>query len=303
MAVVWLGLGAAACRSAASYPARDGSTSVVVAPDAGFGSVNATIHTEECPEVVVTAAPAQARIGQAVQVVVRATGTDAGTSFTYRWTAAGGSVADPAAAATSYTCPGRDQAGPQALVVTVSDGTCEVTRTMSIGCFALADGGDPSGGGGAPGGVAPACAQGDATTCEGADCNQCTIESCDTLTGVNRRGGTPIAGCDIYVTDAQQQACQRAYACMRDSGCVRNSDPVRCWCGSVDPEQCETGAVPAGGPCRQAISDAAGTTDPVLIDLRLTDPSYPIGGAINLVTRRSVSCSVLSDPPYPVCRL
>jgi hypothetical protein len=302
MAVMWLGLGATACRSVAIYPTRDGSTSVVVAPDAGFGSVRATVHTDECPEVVVTAAPAQAHIGEAVQVVVRATGTDAGATLTYHWSAAAGSVADPAAAATSYTCPGRDQAGPQTLVVTVSDGTCEITRTTSIGCFALADGGDPTGGGGAPGSVLPGCGQGDSTTCEGDACNQCTNDSCDTLAAVSLRGGTPIAGCDIYVTDAQQQACQRAYACMRDSRCVQNSDPRHCWCGSVDLEQCETGAAPAGGPCRQAISDAAGTTDPVLIDLRLTDPSYPIGGAINLATCRSVSCSVLSDPPNPVCR-
>jgi hypothetical protein len=304
MMATWLTASVGACRVAALYPTRDGSTSILVPDDAGFGSVKTAVSADVCPQLVVSAAPADARIGESLHVTAQVVDPDPGAAITFRWSSAAGSFADATIAETDYACPGRDQAGPQRLSVTVSDGACEVTRTLSVACFALADGGGPTSTVDAAGDAGPACVQaGDPTICEGDACNSCTFDNCDTLAAVNARGGVPIAGCDIYVTEAQQQLCQRAYACMRDSHCMQNSDPRRCWCGSADTEACETGAVQANGPCRQAISDAAGSTDPVLIDLRLTDPVFPIGGAVNLATCRSVSCSVLSDPPSPVCRL
>jgi len=292
-------VGVTACQRPAQYPTRDGSIFVL---DPGSGAVAVAVaDAQVCPGAVLAIAPAEARIGESLRVSVDLPGLAAGAAPQLRWFASAGSFADPGAATTSYTCPGRDQAGPQTLGVTVSMGACRITRQLTVACFALADGGGPASTDAGDAGVI--CGAGDPTACEGPACQQCTLESCDTLAAVNRRGGTAIAGCDIYVSDLQQQQCQRAYACMRDSGCVDNSNPIRCWCGSVVPELCETGQVPGNGPCRQAIFEAAGSSDPVLVDLRLTDPGFPIGGAINLATCRSVSCSVLSDPPNPVCRL
>jgi len=292
-------LGVNACQGRARYPTRDGSV-FVVTPGSGSAAVVVT-GAEVCPGAVVALAPAEARIGESLRVSVDLIGLAPGAAPTLQWFASAGSFADPAAATTLYTCPGRDQAGSQTVGVTVTTAVCQVTRQVVTTCFALADGGGPAGSD--AGDARPTCAGGNPTTCEGEACQQCTFDNCDTLAAVNVRGGTAIAGCDIYVSDVQQQQCQRAYACMRDSGCVDNSNPIRCWCGTVAPEPCETGQVPGNGPCAQAIFDAAGSRDPVLVDLRLTDVTFPIGGAINLATCRSVSCSILSDPPNPVCRL
>jgi hypothetical protein len=291
--------GGSACQRSAQYPTHDGS---IFVGHPGSGSAAVTVlGTEDCPGAVLALAPAEARIGESLQVSVDLVGLASGSAPRLQWFASAGSFADPAAAATVYTCPGRDQAGAQTLGVTVSTVACQLTRQVTTTCFALADGGGPAGSDARDAG--PTCGAGDPTTCEGEACQQCTFDNCETLAAVNLRGGTAIAGCDIYVSDLQQQQCQRAYACMRDSACVDNSNPIRCWCGTVAPELCETGQVPGNGPCLQPIFDAAGSRDPVLVDLRLTDATFPIGGAINLATCRSVSCSVLSDPPNPVCRL
>jgi hypothetical protein len=167
---------------------------------------------------------------------------------------------------------------------------------------ALADGGGPATTG--PGGAGDAgtgCVNADPTTCEGDPCNQCTSDNCDTVASTAASGAVPVAGCDLFVTDDQIARCQRLYACMRDSVCVQNSDPTRCWCGAVDPYACETGMEPGTGPCVQQFIDAAGSSDASVINDRLTDPNYPLGGAINLAACRSASCSRLSDPPNPVC--
>jgi hypothetical protein len=294
--LIILRFGLAGChRQPQHYPTRD-----IV--DAGVGAASITVRSDDCPAVVFTVSPEQARIGQAVSVSARATDPDPGDSMAFSWTASAGSFANAAAAATTYTCPGRDHAGPQTITLAVSDGSCTTTRQAPVICVALADGGSPpatGGGGGADAGAN--CAQGDPTTCEGDPCNRCTNDHCDTLASQSAKGGVPIAGCDIFVSDDQQARCQKLYACMRDSNCVQNSDPTRCWCGSVDPYQCETGMEPAGGPCVQQFMDAASSSDAVVINDRLTDSRFPIGGAINLAACRSVYCSRLSDPPNPVC--
>ena len=298
-ALVVLKLGLVGCERRAVYPIR-------ATLDAGFGSLRLAVAGDDCPAVIVTASPAEARIGESIGVRARIDNAAPDGVRTYSWTASASRFADPSAAETTYTCPGRDRAGPQTLTLQVSNGSCTTTQQATVSCYALADGGgpattqDPDSGAGEVG--AP-CAHGEPTTCEGDLCNQCTTDNCPTLANVTIQGGTPTAGCDIYLTVEQQAQCQRLYACMRDRGCVRNNDPTVCWCGAVDPERCETGQEPAGGPCLQEIIAAAGTTDPTLIELRLTDATFPIGGAINLVSCRSVACSALSDPANPVCRL
>ncbi len=291
-------LGAAGCDRTARYPTRDVWTPAV---DAGFGSLSATIGADTCPEVIMSLSPAEARIGAGVEVSAQVLRVDPGHTVSFAWSASAGSFAHASAAHTTFTCPGRDQAGPQTVSVTVSDGACEVTRALTVRCLALADGGGPLG---TPSGDAGVnCADGDPTTCEGTLCNQCTTDSCDTVAGVSAHGGVATAGCDLYASVLAQKQCQDAYACMRDSGCVQNSNPLGCWCGTVDPELCESGAAPGNGPCLEPIFAAAGTRDPVLVETRLTDPGFPIGGAMGLATCRSVNCSGLSDPPNPACRL
>jgi hypothetical protein len=303
--LILLKLGVAGCHRQLSYPGREGT-------DAGFGTAQVTLGFDECPGVVLIISPATARIGEPIAVRAAVVGTDAGIigPLTYSWTASASVFASPTSADTTYTCPGRDRAGPQLITVTVSDGICSTTKSANVGCYALADGGgpattpDPDAGRPADADIDSGCTPGDdPTMCEGQGCDECTTANCPTLAGVAIQGGAVIAGCDDFASDDEQARCQRLYACMRDSGCVRNSDPSACWCGGVDTADCEQGLAQANGPCVQQFIDAAGTNIPTLIDERSTDPTYPIGGAINLATCRSVYCSRLSDPPNPVCHL
>jgi hypothetical protein len=289
-----LKLGLAGCQRQVQYPVRE-----VV--DSGFGTATVAVRFNECPSVTFTVSPSQARIGESLVVAARALDTDHGAPMAYSWKASAGFFAGDSSAETIYTCPGLDHAGPQSLTLSVSDGSCVINQTVTVTCLALADGGGPSttGGGGA-GDARASCVHADSTTCEGEPCNRCTSSNCDTLAG---QTATPAAGCDIFASQDQQARCQRLYTCMRDSGCVQNNDPTRCWCGSVDAFLCETGGQAPGGPCVQQFIDAAESNMATVINDRLTDPSFPIGGAINLVSCRSVHCSRLSDPPNPVCSL
>jgi hypothetical protein len=295
--LILLRFGIVGCHRTAQYPIRE-------TPDAGFGSATIAVGADECPEVVFTATPSSTYIGEPIRVSARASDADFSDQLAYSWTASVGSLANPDSADAIYTCPGRDHAGPQTITLSVSDGSCVTTHEAKVFCYALADGGGPAttGSGGA-GDAGANCAHGDPTTCEGPLCNQCTNDNCDTLANAAAGGGTPTAGCDIFVSDDQQARCQRLYACMRDSGCVQNNDPSKCWCGSVDAYECETGMQPGTGPCLRELIDAAGSSDATVINQRLTDSSFPIGAAINLASCRSVSCSRLSDPPNPVCQL
>lgn len=281
----------ASCRSELRYPLRDAAYALPPG-DAGLGSVAATIAVDECPDLILTLSPATARIGGTIAVAASTSDHAALARLTFAWSVNGGGFFDdPTAPVTTYHCPGRDQAGRHAVGVVASDGACQIARAATIGCLALPDGGGPASiDGGRDAGVA--CVAGaDPTTCEGDLCNQCTLDNCDRN-----------AGCSFYPTELQRTQCQKAYACMRDRGCVSNSDPRPCWCGNVDPSLCESGAVPGNGLCRREIMDAAGSDDPVTVDERLTDASFPIGGAINLVSCRSVHCSALGDEST-ACRL
>ncbi len=299
MSLIVLRFGLVGCQRPTHYPVREPL-------DGGFGSVAISLGSDDCPGLSFAVTPAEARIGQTIGVAAFATEVDpdAGHAITYAWTASTGYFQAPTAASTTYTCPGRDHAGPQTITISASDGSCVTSRSTTVLCVALADGGGPATVGPPPGADAGVnCIHGDPTTCEGDPCNQCTNDNCDTLASAPGRGVVPIAGCDIFVNDDETARCKRLYACMRDSGCVANSNPATCWCGSVDPYECETGMTPPNGPCVQEFNDAAGSSDATVINDRLTDSKYPLGGAINLAACRSVSCSQLSDPPNPVCSL
>ena len=288
------------CQSQLRYPTRDAAT-VLTGPDAGFGSLTATIRAEDCPDLVVLASPAQARVGETIALSAHSSDPALLSGFSFAWSASGGDLDDATLAAPTFRCPGRESPGPEIIQVTAGDGRCQYTRQLAVSCLALADGGGPTTMVKVDAG-AMCTVEADPTTCEGDACNQCTLNNCDTLARVNSEDGSPNAGCDLYRDDDDRKLCQRAYACIRDFGCMRNSDPRLCWCGTVDPEACDRGDIPGNGPCRQQVFDAAKSDDPAVYNDRLTDPTYPIGGAINLATCRSRFCSLLGDEPSNACR-
>jgi hypothetical protein len=145
----------------------------------------------------------------------------------------------------------------------------------------------------------------DPTIDEGATCNQCTVDNCTTLETVQaittpdpKHPVLVIAGCHHLASDTQRQNCEALYCCLRSTGCVKNGDATSCWCGSADPTNCTTGAEIANGPCVQEIQAAAGSDQAPQIWNRIVDPTYPLGGAINLATCRATFCA---DRPTPAC--
>src|SRR5205085_2323399 len=131
-------------------------------------------------------------------------------------------------------------------------------------------------------------------------CNQCTFGVPDGETDFC--SDTPegcfacdpeTMGCDLYASSGPDLAkCLALYTCVRDSNCVDTggADPTPCLCGVGKPRDCLSTSVPATGPCLQQFIDAAHSSDPATINARFIDPSYPIGGAVNLVVCRATFC-------------
>jgi hypothetical protein len=327
-----------ACGGKHMASTSDGSMQVVVTDGSvrvstGFNSCPAS--------VVVTASPPVTRVAGRIAVAVRATDEDTTDLLSYAWTSTVGSFADATASHTIYTCPGPDRAGPTTLTVTVSDGTCSIKQSLNVSCYSLADaglsdgidapsqqdgggrgvGGSADGGAGAvggrggtngAGGGGGACT-GDLTACEGTLCNQCTFgvvagqpDLCSGTTESCFNCDPVVVGCNAptLVSDAQRTACQNLYLCMRDRSCANPSDSTDltpCYCGSAAREDCLVGKAPPNGMCLQQVIDAAGSSDPAVINQRFIDPNYPLGAAMNLASCRASFCGRSSDPIHPSC--
>ena len=323
----------AACGGHSPAKTSDASMQVEISD----GSVRINAGFDDCPTVLVTAAPSVTRVGAPVAVKALAADDDPKDRLTYLWTASAGSFANPTASATTFTCPGQGKAGPTTLTVAVSDGTCTVTRNTSVYCYALSDAGSAGDAGGLDAGVAPdsgaggaggnggggqggtigtggaggTCA-GAASSCEGTLCNQCTFGvaagQVDLCSGTKSNSGCfncdpKTDGCDRLTSDSQRTNCDNLYVCLRDSKCVVMGDALPCWCPSGDSGGCGNGTVPARGPCLQQIVAAAGTTDPATILLHFIDPTSPLGGAVNLAQCRSNFCGRSTDSATPSCPL
>lgn len=116
-----------------AMPGRDGGPDG--GPDGGQASVVGTINV--CPVILsVSAAPAQAAVGDTIDVAVAATDPDAQAPLSVLWSVVPpGSIGDPAAVMTRYTCAAED---PQTITVSVSDGMCDDTDGVVIQCVGRA---------------------------------------------------------------------------------------------------------------------------------------------------------------------
>lgn len=130
------------------YPIRDAAASSDAQGDGGTIQIAATAN--QCPAVALTISPTDATVGGRVMLGASASDPDVGDKLTYSWTAGAGSFSDASAAQTSYLCA---SAGPQTVTVTVSDGRCTSTESVSVFCFGLSGaggvGGNAVGGSGA----------------------------------------------------------------------------------------------------------------------------------------------------------
>jgi len=266
-----------------------------------------------CPSLEVKVSSFDVEYGGSIQLTGGPVDATGGAPITYQWSGSGGDFSDPTARVTTYRCSLAAGPGPQVIALTARRASCSVSTQLVVVCddapidaaaddAASADdgpdgsvasdaGNDAEGGSGVVG-----CGQ-DPTNDEGATCNQCTFDNCTTIENV-KLGVTPTAGCNHLVADRDRQACYALYCCMRSHQCVVGGDPKRCWCGTADPTQCQSGAAAANGPCLAEIQAAAGTTQPGEIAARFVDPTLAVGGAVNLAICRATFCA---DPPTPAC--
>jgi hypothetical protein len=137
--------GETSCGGSAEFDVEVGvSTSVMVMlnckPPQDLGGVRVNGKLNVCPDLVrVVVAPLQTSVGHDIEL--SATGEDyEGDQFEYRWEATGGSIDDPSATDTLYTC---EEVGNHEVRVVVSDDDfnyCVCGWTVAITCV---DGEDP----------------------------------------------------------------------------------------------------------------------------------------------------------------
>lgn len=127
----------------------------------GFGDVRVNGKLNICAQLYkVVVSPLQTSVGSDIDLA--AAGEDEeGDSIRYTWTGTGGSIADPNAASTTYTCT---EGGDQTITITISDDDfehCMDDWTVPVTCV-------------------------DEDLCKDADCddgNECTDDDCDSTSG------------------------------------------------------------------------------------------------------------------------
>ncbi len=246
----------------------------------GSGGVRVNGKLNICAQLhKMVVSPLQTSIGNDIDL--SAMGKDEeGDSITYVWTGTGGSIADPNAATTTYTC---GEAGEQSITVTISDDDLEYCMddwTVLVTCVEVdlcddvdCDDGnectdndcDPANGtcinepvedGTECDGGAGTCSSGECVQvdlCDGVDCddgNDCTDNDCDPASGtcINDpiEDGT---GCDGGAGTCSSGQCVEVdfcdgVDCTSDNECVED--------GTCDPANgmCIDGATrPAGTAC------------------------------------------------------
>ncbi len=287
------------CGGRPSYPTRDGAADSPVetgsiAIDGGFGL---------CNTVLIQASPTSARVGQTVAVSGRLDSASAGVPA-FAWSAPSGTFGDSKASSTTFEC---QQPGSVTVTLSVTDGGCVNTATVSIFCLAIPDAGAGGSGGGSTGGTGGSDGTGGsgatgggmvvADTCPDHEPGTPTAD-CETCTKAN----VPLSadgdsGCCVLADPADRALCEAAVVCFTNppggmpNPCTLAGDATNCFCGNSDAA-CFTTAGAANGPCVMQARAAAKTTTPSAIQLQFNSPTSPLGRAANLVFYRGQFCPV-----------
>ncbi|MDH3624731.1 MAG: hypothetical protein OEQ49_12745 [Myxococcales bacterium] len=147
--------GETTCRGSASFDVKVGvATELAVllrcSPGKHFGKLDADGWFNVCTELTwAIVAPLQTSIGNAI-IVSSVAEDDEGHDIEYSWTALNGSLLDPSAAATIYTC---EKTGSDTITISVSDdGSDYCVDSWSVPVECVEDNGTGGTGGGATGG-------------------------------------------------------------------------------------------------------------------------------------------------------
>ena len=156
------------------------------------------------------------------------------------------------------------------------------------------------------------------TECAGLLCNQCTYgqqpgepDLCDSTDEGCFNCVPALTGCQVFTDAGDRALCENLYACLvapthPDSTvipgqCVHNGDPITCWCGDQPTTCVNTNSGPgmANGPCLAQVQAAAKVTtyNAAAINAAFNDPSFPVGGAVNLAICRGSFCPQSCNVP------
>jgi len=120
----------------------------VTVPDGGTLEIGATFN--QCPTLDVSVAPTTGKVSQPFEVNGYASDLDSDAALSFKWVATSGSFDNATVNHTIFHCSGP---GPVTITLTVSDGQCPQSDSLSIFCLGQhpPDGGEPSGAGGGGG--------------------------------------------------------------------------------------------------------------------------------------------------------
>ena len=152
------------------------------------------------------------------------------------------------------------------------------------------------------------------THCAGLACDECTFgvpsgqpDLCATLANGCTNCQPDTDDCDGLADPGDRALCQNLYACFvaptHPSTSVPGAcTPLDCWCGT-SPATCATSnadPTKANGPCLNQILAAAkiGTYNAPFIFQHLTDPTLPLGRAVNLANCRESFCVAECHLPF-----
>jgi hypothetical protein len=106
------------------------------------------------------------------------------------------------------------------------------------------------------------------------DCERCACKQC----------ADAVTACSASGSASRDAKCTAVEACAIEKHC----SGMACYCGTSTFVEC---AFVANGPCRAVIEDAAGTTNPNLIQSRGQDPTTALGRAQTLGDCRRAQCN------------
>jgi hypothetical protein len=239
-------------------------------------------------------------------VSAAASDADMGDTLTYAWSPAA-NFANPAAAATSYTCTA---AGLQTLTLTVTDShqpPCSTSKNLQVTCSPIAECGDLI--------IDPLFEQCDPPDGLGCDatchfilppqvCTTCEMDGTTTgaCAGTSVPGsGTSTAnfGCLGLPPGEQQAACMSLAACLRGTACqdaIRSATPdygeasdvppfdrpAPCLCGNIPFATCAAMTSGWTGVCAYQYENAA-AADGINLTPSFADNRFAVGIANNLL--------------------
>jgi hypothetical protein len=289
------GLGLAGC-GRRTYPARDPVTFVKT-----DGSVEVGAGFNQCPDLTINVSPSQGELTQPFQVEGNAFDPD-DDPVTISLHADSGTFSPADQFPSTFSCA---KPGLITITATVSDGSCQTMKSVSIFCLGThpGDGGDGpvaprDGGGGGAGGsdgstntgaggkmvVTNTCPMNEPASSVAA-CADCTTNNCSLAPNPD---GTD--GCCGLASAADQVLCIAAAECFTTNKCTAAGSPSPCYCGNSGAD-CYVVPGAANGPCVAEVAAAAKTTDPSTIRGIFTSSAATLGRAVNLLTCRGTFCS------------